>query len=96
MIEAHEVRVKNNWGALVYTAGGRNMAEGMLVQVEWPDGSTSIHQIGATTRVIQVHDHGHSNSVKRTELWVAVEHRGLTVEVPLAGLWVVVIGGDDE
>lgn len=74
----------------------RDLEHGERVAVQWPDGSTTEHDVEIVRSHTPIMDHGHNYDAPIKEAFVSLDHRGTSVRVRLAeidGIDVRRIGG---
>ncbi len=82
MSEFAQVTKDGNW-CYVDQLDGRHFEKGERVEVRWPDGSVSEHDVCLDTHIGTVSDMGRPCAHETTAAYVEVAYRDLVARVPL-------------
>jgi hypothetical protein len=82
----NKIERKGDWGSYNAVLEGKELTDGELVIVRWPDGR--LDQIAVTVRTENgsVSDHGKEYTTYSKVAYYVTDHRGIKIDVPLHGL----------
>jgi hypothetical protein len=75
----------NNWEHEEYFVGDKQITPEncTMIEVMWPDGTSSVHEVGWVKIHTFYHDQGRRTDVTRREPHVVLPHRGMSIPINL-------------
>lgn len=80
-----KVRRVDRWGAYDSLAGAP-LRKGERIEVTWPDGTKSTHNVSIEERKRVIYEHGKADTYPDARSYVLVDQRGKRVRCYLAGM----------
>lgn len=82
----NKIETYSNW-CYIDRLGGRDLLDGELIELQWPDGGpTEIVRVNIDRPYQTYSDHGHVYEMPVAKAFVTAEHRGAPVKIYIAGM----------